>query len=372
MLPTKFSFFKLGIRRSIVSQKGDLSFFQYILALLYFAFNRTDIALLFILFSFAKRQKSLLTPLLKRLASNQGLIDSYVNGLNSSMVAKDCKKNPYYRGAIDQLPISIFIGVNQSGSWSFREAISSALGFDESFSIEDYSTATNFNQIPTIDLELEHLRKIIDGINKKPRFIYSHRGIPLHLALTNESFSYSTMLRNPISRVVASYFWSLKYRDLNFHWVPEIIKCGASLADYIDFMHDSGWRPGGNRTGEYFFDAWLSQGLIPKNCSMSRIKGADYILGKYFEFIGITELFDESLFIFSKNINLNRLPTWCLRGNSGRPSLADISPEILRKIDRLTEDEQMLYQKHRDCFESQYVDEIKYFRRKVGSLRISD
>lgn len=315
---------------------------------------------------YAAQRAPLLSGLLRGISQKNGLINSYESALPLRDIASPLK-NPFH--TTTKPPPYIFIGVNHTGSWSLHEAIAHALTPQNIFTVESYTYEANTSAIPPLQAELKALQQQLSTID--PRFIYCHTALPVHLALTCD-YGYATMLRNPCSRLISVYYWTRKYRDKDVHWIPAIIKRGASLSEYIDYIADTGDYPGGLRPAQYFFDNWHACGLIPEQFSSDPLNGAAYVLDNYFDFVGATEVFEESLFCLAVKLNLPYLPYWQLRGKSNRPSIGNIDPSIIRKIDKLTSIDMELYFRFRRRFEEEYREQIKYFRRKIKTLRRAD
>lgn len=266
----------------------------------------------------------------------------------------------------------IFIGQNHTGSWSFYEAIQGITLQNEFIEIDAYTVAPNVTDLPPLMQDIQTLREYIDSSKITPKFIYTHRPIPAHLALEpslQKNATYVTLLRDPVSRFLSCYFWLVKHKHANVHWVPEIIKEGVSLEEWLDYLVANNLRPGGMWPGEYFYQAWIDSSLVPENIGKKRYDVVNYVLDQYFSFIGITELFDESLYIFAKKFGYKSLPTWKLLGNTDRPSNSQISPKILEKIEELMPMDRRIYEKFKASFLERYAEDIAYFRENIKTLR---
>ena len=285
----------------------------------------------------------------------------------STMDSAICMVKNYYHEST-----KLYVAVNHSGSWSAFEAIKKVS--DKPLLLADPYTFTKDDDLPSMDTEIVSLRKDIElQGDTVPSLIYSHTAIPPHLALPDSMpFQYVTMLRNPISRFVSVYYWTYKHRHADVHWVPDIIKKGATLEQYVDYFISSKTYPGGFSPCCYFYDAWNHFGLIPDEISKDILASAKYVINNYFSFVGITELYDESLFILSGLLGLKKLPLWDLLTSSGRPDLHTIDPGVIRKIESITEIDNQLYCQMRDNFEKKYSIEIEYFRKRIGSLRADE
>ena len=353
-------------RRQALALDPSASLLKKIQALRYCITHPEDVPALSVSLH-AARRNALLSRLLLTLCHKNGLTGGDENPIPLPHTASPIK-NPY---RIESTPTSpfIFIGVNHTGSWSLHEAMERSLGPQNTFTVKSYTYEASTSTIPPLQAELQALRQQLAVI--QPRFIYCHTALPVHLALSGDH-AYGTMLRNPCSRLISVYYWTRKYRDKDVHWVPQIIKQGASLSDYIDYIADTGDYPGGLRPAQYFFDNWQACGLIPKEFIGDRLEGATHVLNNHIKFVGITEVFEESLFCLAGTLNLPHLPYWQLRGKSNRPAIGDIDPSIIRKIDNLTSVDMELYFRFRRRFEEDHREQIKYFRRKIKTLRLAD
>lgn len=266
----------------------------------------------------------------------------------------------------------IFIAQNHTGSWSFSEAIQDVLSKERTFSLEAYTLAKDVREMPALKVELKALREHFESLPGVPLFVYSHRPVPVHLALRpaqQPKARYLTLMRNPVSRVLSCYFWLAKHKQADVHWVPQIIRDGASLDEWLDDLLARGQWPSGIWPGEYFYESWLRAGLVPAKVGSGRYEVVKYVLDTYFPYIGITELFDESLYVFAQFKLLPCMPTWRLLGNSDRPDNSQIGAKTIEKIEQFVELDTYLYEHYRKKFESDHAQEIAYFREHVGTLR---
>lgn len=268
--------------------------------------------------------------------------------------------------------VHIFIGQNHTGSWSFSNAVENTIPASRYFSLEAYTYLKDPGAMPSLATEIEALRDYFAAQACPPDFIYSHRPVPVHLALDtakNPTPSYITLLRNPLSRFLSCYFWIAKHRHANVHWVPDEIKQGATLDEWVDILIRQRRWPPGLAPGEYLTHCWISSGLVPKAIESDKAEVIRHVLDNYFSFIGITELFDESLYVFSKKMALSRLPKWRLLGNSDRPSENQIDKKTMEKIESMMKIDMEIYQHYKKKFETEFAQEINFFRSNIGSLR---
>jgi len=266
----------------------------------------------------------------------------------------------------DPREIAIFIGGNHTGSYSFIRALKLAMG-KKALDVETFGEVPAGVPLPSNQTMIEYVG---ESVRKEGyTLINSHVGIPFHLSIPRKS-TYFTLLRNPISRFLACYHWAFRHKDRDYHWVPDIVRRGASLEDYVDLALDTGWYPGGLAPAHYYSSYWLEAGLIPPVVRNDRYSIARYVLDTYFSFIGITEHFDASLYCCCRTFGCVSTPYWALYGKSGSSNPFDLNRSLLRKIDKLCEIDMELYLHYRREFEQVFSQDLEYFYNKVGSFRV--
>ena len=135
--------------------------------------------------------------------------------------------------------------------------------------------------MPALKVELKALREHFESLPGAPLFVYSHRPVPVHLALRpaqQPKARYPTLMRNPVSRVLSCYFWLAKHKHADVHWVPQIIRDSASLDEWLDDLLTRGQWPSEIWPGEYFYESWLRAGLVPAKVGTGRYEVVKYVL----------------------------------------------------------------------------------------------
>ena len=263
---------------------------------------------------------------------------------------------------------TILIGVNHSGSWSAKEALSVALGKERCFDAEAYSNV-EANVLPTTAMHLQHECARINAMPQFPTLINSHFPLPLHLGFPNRELRYMTMLRNPTKRFISYYHWARLHKDKSFHWVSPAIRQGATLEEYVEHVLKTAQFPSGLTPGHYFFDSWLQCGLMPAEYDNNRMVGAAYILDRYFSVVGITEMYDESLYVLSKALGLKSPAKWRMQGKSGADS-STVPQHVIDKIKPLIEVDNAIYQAFVQRFLDRHRQDIEEFKSLGISLRL--
>lgn len=264
--------------------------------------------------------------------------------------------------------INVFIGQNHSGSWSATEAMGATLEAAQFLELEDHKFAPAA-EFPPLRRQMEAACRLIAARPEPPRLVSSHVPLPLHIGLTGARIRYFTLLRHPVQRFVSCYSWLSLHKDRDLHWVPQIIRAGASLPEYAEHVLATSEYPGGLWPCEYFTQNWQSCGLVPQTLALELV-AATFVLEKFFTVVGITELFDESLYVFYKQMGLPRLPRWRLRGNSGAPGAESLPAELRAKIQRLMAPEIWLYELYKAFFLERFQPELAEFRAMGQTLRI--
>ncbi|MEZ0375224.1 MAG: hypothetical protein ACAI44_39420, partial [Candidatus Sericytochromatia bacterium] len=175
--------------------------------------------------------------------------------------------------------------------------------------------------------------------------------------------------RHPIQRFISFYTWVALHRDLpDVFWVPEVIRQGASLEEYADFVLETGQIPGGFMPCEYFTNVWRTFGCIPAKFRKP-VAEARFIIENHFAVLGLTEMFDETLYVFAKLLQLEQLPRWQLRGNSGAVKQDQLSEDLRAKIASITAADCQLYDWNKEVFLESFAHHIAEFRSLNIQLR---
>jgi hypothetical protein len=187
------------------------------------------------------------------------------------------------------------------------------------------------------------LNQIINRQNQKKIKIVGHRFFGVHKEFSKINFTYITLLRNPVERVISLFFYCCNNSSIGTReWFSNI-----TLADFVT-------------NEEYDFCKCLHWVCSTANLQTRMISGkveADLEMAKnnlknYFSVVGITERYDESLKVLQKKLG------WEINGyskvnvTSNRPALAEIPAEIIEIIKSKNEKDLELYQ-----FANQLLDE---------------
>ena len=266
---------------------------------------------------------------------------------------------------------TVFIGPTVSGSWSAMEAMTEAIGRESAVDLSAYTAGLKPGEFPSLQRMLEVERDNLRQRAAFPVFINTHDPIPIHVCFPERKFRYITLLRNPVRRFISYYHYCALWKDHDLHWVSPVIRAGATLEQYVDFVMKTGFFPGGLVPGDYFYKPWAQLGLIPRQfVDHNQIyKGSCHVLETYFEVVGITEMFDESLFVFSRMLGLKEPPKWRMRGKSGVKHAA-IAATVRDKVKHIVQGEMALYTMFVERFLEKHRRDIELFKSMGISLRM--
>jgi hypothetical protein len=124
--------------------------------------------------------------------------------------------------------------------------------------------------------------------------------------LFNKSYTYITILRNPIERIISLY-------------------CrhgGAKNMTLKQFVTDKNFQFATESTQTRYTSA-----VNPPN-----LKKAKENLNKYFTVVGITDMFDESIFLMKKNLSWGKIDYTKKNITSNRPTQEEIPEEVINII----------------------------------------
>lgn len=150
-----------------------------------------------------------------------------------------------------------------------------------------------YYDINPIDARLEKVRQASEKERQRIRWFQGHFGFGVHEVLP-EPYTYITMLREPVERVISSYY-QLKRGDA----IPD----GMTLADYVEhdgsienFYPDNGQVRSIAGCGGHNVD-------VPHGaCNVEVLQRAKDNIMNHFAFVGFTEHFDASLLLLKKTL----------------------------------------------------------------------
>jgi hypothetical protein len=175
-----------------------------------------------------------------------------------------------------------------------------------------------------------------------------------------------TILRHPVVRLFSCYFQLVQAREKLPNNTPKSILERKGLEYFLDEINDTDQWPGGLKPLHYFQDIKTNDGKV------RRIEDPELInkhIDKTYEFIGINELYDQSLFVLSLKMGTPNLLTWGWNARSRRPHISNMRRKLIEKAEKITELDYLLYERKRLEFKEKYGEEIQYFNKNILSLQ---
>jgi hypothetical protein len=183
-----------------------------------------------------------------------------------------------------------------------------------------------------------------------------------------------TLLREPFRRIISSYYYNLNRGEYS-----------TSLEEFIDHLCSYGfidWQVSWLCNLEAPFESVINRPHAfnrshveapPTNTrlSQSALELARISLDRRFFFAGVTELFDESVFVASLLMGSRYVGRFTLRNRSAASDGFTVPDHSRRRLEALCEPERVFYDEVRRRFETDFAEEIAFFRDHVGSLRLS-
>lgn len=220
----------------------------------------------------------------------------------------------------------IFMHIPKTAGITLRYIISNQFNPEEV--INTYKHETGFETIEE-KVRTENIKCIL-----------SHHPFGIH-KLVNKPFTYVTMLRDPVDRVISAYY----YLHKNPYTIEEFKKKidRASLMEFItqydkDFQYFVNNMQTRIASGEY----------DPK---MADLKKAKENLKDYFSVVGITEKFDESIYLMKERFGWRNISYKKQNVSMVRPLKEDVPREIIRMIEEKNQLDIELYRCAKENFQ---------------------
>jgi hypothetical protein len=193
--------------------------------------------------------------------------------------------------------LTVFLHIPKTGGTTLNSIFRKQYNIDE---IYDHGSLEG-NIINVNQLNVEQKRKI--------KAISGHNVYGIHELYFSKPFSYFTMLRDPVDRVISLYYFLRNYKGY------ERLK-GMSLEEYVIKENEA-------HNGQTV----LLSGL-PVNPNIEKAKENL----KTFSVVGITEMFNESLFLLKKEYEWDNIDYLKQNITRKRPSKEKVSPTLINLI----------------------------------------
>jgi len=179
---------------------------------------------------------------------------------------------------------------------------------------KSYAENEIYDHVP-LEAMWNHFSQLKEEDKKEIKAISGHHFYGIH-DLFSKPYTYFTMMRNPIERVISLYYFLKTYPG----YYEENMR-NMSFEEYID------WDPQA-RNGQ------IHQ-ICGQNSHLSLEKAKENL--KVFEVVGITEMFNESLLLLKNKFNWNNIEYVKENVTKSRPRISEVSTEIIKKIEKNNE-----------------------------------
>ncbi|WP_264740339.1 sulfotransferase family protein [Cytobacillus firmus] len=172
--------------------------------------------------------------------------------------------------------------------------------------------------------KLQELQKFTEEDLGRLKCIAGHGYFGVH-EYFNRSCSYFTMVRDPVDRVLSNYYFIKRRKDHRDH-----NKLGnVSLKEFVRDFQDRTFNHQTKR---------LSGPGVPS------LEAAKENLERHFTIVGVTDEFDESLFLMKKEFNWSDISYEIKNSTENRPSIAEVPKDIINYIKEMNQLDIALYQ----------------------------
>jgi len=199
------------------------------------------------------------------------------------------------------------------------------------------------------DIDGRHFRESIKSFKALPEsernafnVIKGHMFFGLHESVSR-SFSYITILREPLSRVISNYYMALERPRFPFH--EEIVNM-----TFEQFMHH-GVLPALDNGMTRMISGCDLDTVPYGKCTADMLQKAIENIKKYF-LVGLTERFRESLIYFKHLLGWEAVPAYQNYNiTKNKPANVQIPDKSLRSVEKYIELDRQLYRFCSDLFD---------------------
>ena len=217
-------------------------------------------------------------------------------------------------------------------------------------------------EIPKLEKSESIIKEISGSKINQLIMIQGHLKYGIH-KIFHRNTKYFVIIRNPIHRVLSTYYYVLNQTNN-----PQNLSTSNNQMTIYDFVQ-SGVNPFLINGQTQLIAGKTSKSNDPLIRSEELFLKAKYNIDNHFIFIGITELFDESILLL-KNL-LNWTTPYYSRANrtKKKPNYNEISPEIRSFIEEHNQLDQKLYEAARESLNRKITASGSEFQNKVSRFK---
>jgi hypothetical protein len=236
----------------------------------------------------------------------------------------------------DRLPL--FLHIPKTGGTTLKSCIYHQYKADEYDKSEEgylvngiYYYPDGFHKEPGAASPTEVIRALE---RHEIRAVVGHFSFGIHMYV-RRPWTYVTLLRNPVDRVISLYYHIRRYKHNPLH---EIVSGGISIEDFV--LHLSCREADNDQTRRI-------SGLEPEfgACSISTLDKAKDNLRRSFSVVGVTECFDETMILIKRMLGWAQEPCYVPSlVNKDRPAHAALPRKSIEAILERNELDTKLYE----------------------------
>lgn len=244
----------------------------------------------------------------------------------------------------------IFDHVGSSGGLSFSNAIAKSFPPEQILNFGDACSDISWEAIVAMTPERRHEFQLIWG-HQVHRFG----------TLIDPPFERITVIRHPVTRYISDYLFRSDQRDYPWY-APDRETALARLPDYVATAGSAGWA--GHALVNWVCD-WFGE---TRHSVGEAVRLARHHLHHSYGFVGVTELFEESLILLCERYPWLRIQPWSrVRVGSKAWDELDMDPALLRRIEEIVAPDLEIYREIREKLEADfapYVEDDAYLGYK--------
>lgn len=188
---------------------------------------------------------------------------------------------------------------------------------------------------PNFNKFLAQLKERLNEDQNKVKVVYGHFPFGIQKQI-NKSFSYITMLRNPIERVLSTYYFIQRNFEHPLHSKVVDMNIKEFLTSNDELIQKN----------VFNVQTDFISGKYPPN-----LQEAKKNLDQYFDIVGITEMFAESLFFIKEEFGWDNIELKSFNVTKNRPKYEQHSKDIIELIEEKNELDFKLYQYGKKLFD---------------------
>lgn len=195
------------------------------------------------------------------------------------------------------------------------------------------------------------------------KLVMGHFPYGLHRVLPGEC-TYLTVLRHPVDRVVSHYYFILRHQNNYLH--QRVTQEAMSLEEFIDSQLT--WELDNLQTRMLGDGMSLRFGQVGQDnldLAKERLRNMDLV--------GLVEEPHKTLVMLKKTLGWRTVPrVGKVNVTRNRPKLADVAPEVVRKIEKLNNLDMALYQEAARLLDARFKEAGRLWARQEKFYRCLD